>query len=334
MRELWATRTIDFSDKSRVFDGSRIRLMSSSTTNGIAFNNANQSDRDWLIESILARSSKCRPFWKMTWQKRIDASDSLKTSTVFATIVHKISKPLLLYSFTIVFLCSSPSSKPLTVDSRVRTMMMRRRRSPVDNATSVAPESTQEDASTRVAKKAAKDSTLNSPLEHTEDVEPRHSLETNNSNKNVSFRVAKFMILRSLGFVFLIAFLGAFFQNQGLMGTHGLVPAEPYMAHLQTTFSSPWQGFLSHPTLFWWIPLNDITLNLVAIMGIVLSVLVMLGLNSWICMVVLWLLDFSIVTLAESNSFYSYGWESQVQYARIDSLISIYLYENLLTISR
>lgn len=29
-------------------------------------------------------------------------------------------------------------------------------------------------------------------------------------------------------------------------------------------------------------------------------------------MLLLWLLDFSIVTLAEGTSFYSYGWESQL----------------------
>ena len=29
-------------------------------------------------------------------------------------------------------------------------------------------------------------------------------------------------------------------------------------------------------------------------------------------MLLLWLLDFSIVTIAESNSFYAYGWESQL----------------------
>ena len=51
-----------------------------------------------------------------------------------------------------------------------------------------------------------------------------HTKSDHKSNL-LSYRVAKFAILRSLGFVYLIAFLGAFYQNQGLMGTHGIVPA-------------------------------------------------------------------------------------------------------------
>ena len=181
--------------------------------------------------------------------------------------------------------------------------MMRRRRSPVDDTTTTSTSSFE-----------IKQDTSNHALrveKETKDSAPINC----HTNTVLSFRIAKFAILRSLGFVYLIAFLGAFHQNQGLMGTHGIVPAEPYMNQLQTTtfeYSSWHVGFLSHPTLFWWIPLNDATMNAIAILGIVLSILVILGVNSWICMLLLWLLDFSIVTIAERNSFYAYGWESQL----------------------
>lgn len=169
---------------------------------------------------------------------------------------------------------------------------MRRRRSPSDpNYTPIPPE--ERDASEKVTKE--------------------ESLDPPQTNKsNVSFRVAKWAIMRLLGFVYFIAFLGALNQNKGLMGTRGLVPSEQYMQHLQNSFSSSWEGFREHPTLFWWIPLTDANMDLVAFIGILLSILVVLGLNSWLCMLLLWLLDFSIVTLAEGNSFYSYGWESQL----------------------
>ena len=56
------------------------------------------------------------------------------------------------------------------------------------------------------------------------------------------------------------------------------------MQHLKSSFEySFWHGFKSHPTLFCWIPLTDASMNAVAILGIVLSLLVVLGVNSWIC---------------------------------------------------
>mmetsp|Transcript_22968 Transcript_22968/g.49703 ORF Transcript_22968/g.49703 Transcript_22968/m.49703 type:complete len:628 (-) Transcript_22968:224-2107(-) len=129
-----------------------------------------------------------------------------------------------------------------------------------------------------------------------------------------SFHVTKFVILRLVGFVYLMAFVGAYNQNQGLMGLHGLVPARNYMDQLKQTFDSPIQGFLSHPTLFWFIgsSLEDWHLDATAVVGSILSFAVVLGLDSWLVMAMLWILDFSIVTVAEGNSFYAYGWESQL----------------------
>lgn len=119
-------------------------------------------------------------------------------------------------------------------------------------------------------------------------------------------------MLRLLGGTYLMAFLGALYQNKGLIGSNGIAPADVYMKHLRSSAESKRSGFLSHPTLFWWIPLSDTNMDFVAIAGTILSIAVILGLNSWLCMLALWLLDFSIVTLGEGTSFYSYGWESQL----------------------
>lgn len=129
-----------------------------------------------------------------------------------------------------------------------------------------------------------------------------------------SFHVARFAILRLTGFVYLVAFVGAYHQNRGLMGAHGLVPASPHMARLRESVESPLRGFLSHPSLYWFTgsSLEDAHLDATAALGTVLSSMVVLGLDSWLVMALLWILDFSIVTAAEGNSFYSYGWESQL----------------------
>ena len=135
------------------------------------------------------------------------------------------------------------------------------------------------------------------------------------SSSEQSFHVARFVILRLVGFVYLVAFVGAYYQNVGLMGVHGLAPARRRVDALRTDFEkTPFRGFLSHPSLHWLMfpPLEDWHLDATAIVGSALSLAVVLGLDSWSVMVALWMLDFTIVTLAEGNSFYAYGWESQL----------------------
>jgi lipase maturation factor 1 len=131
-----------------------------------------------------------------------------------------------------------------------------------------------------------------------------------------SYIVARWAILRLLGAVYFVAFLGAYFQNLGLIGTHGLQPASNAMKRLRQSVdpgTTPWQGFMEHPTLFWWFDVTDFRMQAFAATGMLLSSSVMLlGLNSWFVMFVLWLLDFSIVTIARETSFYAYGWESQL----------------------
>ena len=139
-----------------------------------------------------------------------------------------------------------------------------------------------------------------------------------NSNKRsqnlITFHVTKFIILRLVGFVYFIAFIGAWYQNRGLMGKDGLMPAHLYMDQIRQRYDTPIEGFLSHPTLFWFMDssLEDWHMEYAAALGAILSALVIIGLNSWIVMLALWLLDFSIVTVAEATQFYAYGWESQL----------------------
>lgn len=117
----------------------------------------------------------------------------------------------------------------------------------------------------------------------------KHKNSISTSNQNVqdtkttkqSFYVTKFVILRLVGFVYFIAFIGAYYQNQGLMGSNGLVPAYKYMEQLRANYDSPIQGFMSHPTIYWFISstkLEDWHLDATAAIGTLLSILVILNL--------------------------------------------------------
>lgn len=87
------------------------------------------------------------------------------------------------------------------------------------------------------------------------------------------------------------------------------------MDQLRQRYGSPLEGFMAKPTLYWFLnsPLEDWHMECTAVLGIILSTFVVIGSDSWLVMVALWLLDFSIVTVAEgATEFYSYGWESQL----------------------
>jgi hypothetical protein len=125
-------------------------------------------------------------------------------------------------------------------------------------------------------------------------------------NDTLTFAIAKWAILRLMGVIYFVAFLGAFFQNEGLMGKNGLVPAEKHMAWLAEQHpSSAWEGFTHYPALFWWIDSNDSNMQGIVWLGMLLSSLVVAGVNSWVIQLALWLLDFSIVTISGGTSFYS-----------------------------
>ncbi|CAB9498897.1 Lipase maturation factor 1 [Seminavis robusta] len=137
----------------------------------------------------------------------------------------------------------------------------------------------------------------------------------NATKNNASFQVTRWAIFRLLGFVYWVAFMSAWNQNLGLMGSDGLEPAHDYWRRFQEhlEFPTAWQGFLEAPSLFWWIPLNDLHLNGVAMVGALLSTLIWTGIHvSWLSWLLLWLLQFTLVTTARHTSFYQYGWESQL----------------------
>ena len=73
--------------------------------------------------------------------------------------------------------------------------------------------------------------------------------------------------------IYLVAFAAAFFQNQGLLGQHGLAPAAKLMDRLHKAHPDPMAGFFKYPAIFWWIPVSDWNMNVVHGMGLALSAL-------------------------------------------------------------
>jgi hypothetical protein len=117
--------------------------------------------------------------------------------------------------------------------------------------------------------------------------------------------IARLLVQRGLGAVYLIAFVVTLNQFRALLGTHGLLPAPRFLAH---------RSFRQAPSLFH-LRYSDRLASAVSWTGIGLSALVIVGVVErwpvWAFMLVwltLWALYLSIVNVGQI--FYSFGWES------------------------
>ena len=124
-----------------------------------------------------------------------------------------------------------------------------------------------------------------------------------------AYWLTRFVLLRFLGFVYLVAFVVAANQLVPLIGRDGLLPADIYLGALRRHFGSSGAGFYEMPTLFW-VGVSDGVLQAVAWVGVALSAIVLLGYANAILMALLWALYLSIVNVGQL--WYSYGWEIQL----------------------
>ena len=116
-----------------------------------------------------------------------------------------------------------------------------------------------------------------------------------------------FVLLRFLGFVYLIAFLSLANQVIPLIGKNGLLPAKNFLNNLH--FESKPTAFIKLPTVFW-INSSDGFLLLLAWTGVLLSIIVLLGFANVPILFLMWLLYLSFVNIGQL--WYSYGWEIQL----------------------
>lgn len=121
--------------------------------------------------------------------------------------------------------------------------------------------------------------------------------------------LTRFLILRLLGLVYLVAFLGLALQFRPLFGHHGLLPADAYLLRLEEHFGSRTEGFLEVPSLFW-LGASDSAMAALAWTGAGLSLLLLLGLANSVQLALLWALYMSFVHVGQD--WYGYGWEIQL----------------------
>ncbi len=124
-----------------------------------------------------------------------------------------------------------------------------------------------------------------------------------------TYWLTRFVILRWMGFVYVVAFYVAAKQLVPLVGANGLTPATLFFHAVAGHFGGSWAGFMTLPSLFWW-NCSDTWLRVAPWIGVVISCVVLAGYANALMMAVLWFFYVSIVHVGQD--WYGYGWEIQM----------------------
>jgi hypothetical protein len=137
-----------------------------------------------------------------------------------------------------------------------------------------------------------------------------------------TYWLTRFVLLRWMGFVYVVAFYVAARQLVPLVGEHGLTPAPLFQDEVRQYLGAPlegvdlvrspasaWQAFFTEPSLFWF-NCSDTILRVIPWIGVALSIALLLGYTNAIVMALLWFFYLSIVEVGQD--WYGYGWEIQM----------------------
>jgi len=123
---------------------------------------------------------------------------------------------------------------------------------------------------------------------------------------NGQFWLTRFVFLRGLGFIYLVAFVSLSHQLIPLLGRNGLYPANQHLDRVIHHYGSTWVSFLQAPTLFLFESSDKFMYGL-SLVGIGMSLLLLFGFANSILLFLLWCLYTSFVNIGQL--FYGYGWE-------------------------
>jgi hypothetical protein len=109
---------------------------------------------------------------------------------------------------------------------------------------------------------------------------------------------------RSLGGIYLVAFTSFWTQMDGLIGENGILPSRPFIDSIKSQLGL--RGFLDFPTLSLFNSSDQFS-HLLCLLGIVLSILLLLGHHKKLVLLLLWLIYLSISI--NSREFLGFQWD-------------------------
>ena len=122
--------------------------------------------------------------------------------------------------------------------------------------------------------------------------------------------LTRWIFLRGLGFIYLVAFLSLWSQINGLIGHNGILPANQFMTAVQQQCNAQgigWERYHLLPTLCW-LDSSDNFLHFQCAAGSVLALLLIFGIAPAPCLALLWLLYLSLVTVG--REFLGFQWDN------------------------
>ncbi|MDE0689310.1 MAG: lipase maturation factor family protein [Candidatus Poribacteria bacterium] len=118
------------------------------------------------------------------------------------------------------------------------------------------------------------------------------------------FCLSRWLFLRGLGCIYLIAFLSLWVQIHGLVGSNGILPAAQYLEAVREQIGT--EGYYLVPTLFW-LNASDVCLNLLCAGGVLLSFVLIAGFVPSFALIGLWTFYLSLVSVGQV--FLSFQWD-------------------------
>ena len=119
-----------------------------------------------------------------------------------------------------------------------------------------------------------------------------------------SYSLTRWLFLRWLGLIYLIAFLSLWPQLLGLVGHQGILPAAGFLDGVRQVFGA--ESYSLFPTLAWF-DASDSFLRFLAAVGAVASLFVTLGIATAPGLIIAWLFYLSLVTVG--GDFLSFQWD-------------------------
>lgn len=125
--------------------------------------------------------------------------------------------------------------------------------------------------------------------------------------RNPRYQVTRALFLRGLALVYLAAFGSLAVQLDGLIGSHGILPAAEFLEQAGRVLGPGTLAYFRLPTLFW-LGASDQLLHAVCWGGLLLSAVLLAGILPGYCAALLWAFYLSL-TVA-SQVFLGYQWDS------------------------
>lgn len=124
------------------------------------------------------------------------------------------------------------------------------------------------------------------------------------------YLLTRWIFLRLLGLIYLVAFVSLGTQVTGLVGHGGILPAGQYLSAIKQQCDAQgigWERYHLLPTLCWFNT-SDAFLHFQCLAGIVLAGLLVFGIAPAPCLALLWLLYLSLVTIGQD--FLGFQWDN------------------------